>query len=114
MKFDGVEFRAVRDLSHLSDDTLKRMAKTGVSPRDVYGEILEGHHHLQKYHREPGAFVVEIPNPLHRSSNINQHPLGNKGGLGSNTAERQDWNKLRKTFNKKHAQTELKRRGAHE
>ena len=111
MKFDGVEFRAVRDLSHLSDDTLKRMAKTGVSPRDVYGEILEGHHHLQKYHRDNGSFIVQIPESLHSTKNINQHPLGRNGGLGSNTLERKDWEKLRPSINKELAKTELMRRG---
>lgn len=111
VKFDGVEFRAVRDLGHLSEAELRAMKSRGLAAKDFKGEILEGHHHLQQYHREPGAFVVEIPEPLHCTSNTNQHPLGNKGGLGVNTAERQDWNKLRNEYWKERAKTELLKRG---
>ncbi len=109
VRFDGVEFRAVRDLSHMSADDLIRMSKTGVAPRDINGLPIEGHHHLQRYHREPGAFVVEIPEPNHCISNSIQHPLGNSGGLSA--AERADWTKLRRAFYKERAKTELLKRG---
>ncbi|CAO5675983.1 MAG: hypothetical protein HEEMFOPI_01983 [Holosporales bacterium] len=111
VKFDGVEFRAVRDLSHLSDDTIKKMSKTGVAPRDIHGEILEGHHHKQQYHRDSGAFVVQIPESFHSTGNVNQHPLGKNGGIGTNTAERKDWNRLRTAFHKALADNEKLRRG---
>ena len=108
VRFDGVEFRAVRDLSHLSDSDLIRISKTGVAPRDINGLPIEGHHHLQRYHREPGAFVVEIPEPNHCISNSIQHPLGNSGGLS--VAERADWTNLRRAFYKERAKTELLKR----
>ena len=102
----------MRDLGHLSEADLQRMAKTGAAPRDIVGNPLEGHHHQQRYHREPGAFMVEIPDPKHCISNPIQHPLGTSSGL---TAEqRADWNKLRAAFNKERARTELLRRATSE
>jgi hypothetical protein len=103
--FDGVEFRAVRDLGHLSETDLVRMSKTGVAPRDINGLPIEGHHHLQQYHRDPGAFVVEIPETSHCISNSIQHPLGTTGGLSE--AERADWTRLRRAYYKERAKTEL-------
>jgi hypothetical protein len=108
VRFDGVEFRAVRDLGHLSQNDLKRMLRDGVNPRDIKGTRLDGHHFGQKYHREPGAFIVEIPDPAHCISNPIQHPLGVNGGLSG--AERANWNILRKAMNKERARTELLRR----
>ncbi len=108
---DGVEFRAVRDLGHLSEAELKGMLK-GRNPVDTSGVRLDGHHFQQQYHREPGAFMVEIPDPNHCISNPIQHPLGRSGGL---TAEqRADWNRLRAAFNKERAKTELLRRTSNE
>jgi hypothetical protein len=109
VKFDGVEFKAVRDLGHLDEGTLLDMMRKGVSPKDTYGTRLDGHHHKQQYHRDPGAFIVEIPSKNHTITNPNQHPLGTSGGLTAD--QRTDWNKLRKAFNKERARTELIRRG---
>jgi hypothetical protein len=96
VKFDGVEFKAVRDLGHMSETDLRKMRATGSNAFDISGIRLDGHHHQQQYHREPGAFMVEIPHTQHCISNPNQHPLGTSGGL---TAEqRADWKKLRKAF----------------
>ncbi len=106
--FDGVEFRAVRDLSHMSVEDLKVMYKRGKNPRDFSFERLDGHHYKQLYHRETGAFIVEIPDAKHCISNRVQHPLGNDGGLTK--AERRDWDKVRKAFNKERARQELLRR----
>jgi hypothetical protein len=106
VKFDGVEFRAVRDLGHLSKDGLKEIVKKGVVPKDIFGKDLQGHHYKQKYHREPNAFMIEIPRKKHSISNKVQHPLGNSGGLSK--AERKDWDKLRKNFHKERAKNELK------
>jgi hypothetical protein len=112
VKFDGVEFRAVRDLGHLSERDLQRMVMDGVNPKDVKGIRLDGHHHGQQYHREKGAFMVEIPDPKHCISNPVQHPLGTSGGL--TVEQRADWKKLRVAFNKEHARAELLRRGSNE
>jgi len=109
VRFEGVEFRAVRDLSHLSERDLKRMLEDGVNPKSMEGVRLDGHHYNQQYHREPNAFIVEIPEPNHCISNPIQHPLGNSGGLTD--PQRADWNRLRKAFNKERAKTEILRRG---
>jgi hypothetical protein len=109
VKFDGVEFRAVRDLGHLSELQIKEMKLTGKVPSDIFGNKLHGHHYKQQFHREPGAFVVEIPDPKHCISNPIQHPLGTSGGLKPH--ERADWNKIRVALNKERAQAELIRRG---
>jgi hypothetical protein len=70
VRFDGVEFRAVRDLSHLSVEELNIMKSRGLAAKDFRGEILEGHHHRQQYHRDLDAFIVEIPEPFHSTGNI--------------------------------------------
>lgn len=85
------------------------MYNRGITLKDSLGNPMHGHHYKQQYHREPGAFMVEIPDPLHCISNPVQHPLGTKGGL---TAEqRNDWKKLNPKFNSERARTELLRRG---
>ena len=109
VKFDGVEFRAVRDLSHVSEKSLRDSAKTGNSLPDIYNKKLQGHHNKQQYHREKGSFMVEIPENKHKISNKAQHPYGNKKGLKQE--ERKDGNNLKKRYNKERAKTELKRRG---
>jgi hypothetical protein len=112
VKFDGVEFRAVRDLGHLSEEYLWKMYRKGVNPVDIHGVRLDGHHIGQKYHREPGAFIVEIPEPAHCISNSIQHPLGTTGGLS--VVERADWKKLRMALDKERAKSELMNRGLFE
>ena len=109
VKFHNVEFKSVRDLKHMEEKDLRRMLKGGKNPIDIHGERLDGHHHQQKYHRDPGNFIVEIPEPQHCISKPNQHPLGTSGGLTK--MQREDWNKLRKTFNKERAKNELLNRG---
>lgn len=109
VKFDGIEFRAVRDLGHVSEERLMLMLEDGRVAKDIFGQKLHGHHHKQQYHREPGAFIVEIPENMHKIGKQNQHPLGNKGGLTE--TERTDWNKLRKQYWQERANTELLKRG---
>lgn len=110
VRFDGVEFRAVRDLSHLSEGELRVMALKGKAPKDlITTKPLEGHHHRQQFHRNPNSFIVEIPEHKHTISNPNQHPLGISGGLTA--SERSDWDKLRKQYWKERAKTELLKRG---
>ena len=110
--FDGVEFRAVRDLSHMSENTLRDMVRYGKNPESTFNIRLDGHHNKQQYHREPGAFIIEIPENKHSIGNKIQHPLGNKGGLTKE--QRTDWDKVRKAFNKERAKQELIRRGIYE
>ena len=109
VKFDGVEFRAVRDLGHLSESQLDKMYRKGINPRALDDVRLDGHHFNQQYHREPGAFVAYVPEPNHCISNKIQHPKGNSGGL--EPLERKDWKALNKRMNKELARTELLRRG---
>lgn len=109
--FDGVEFRAVRDLGHMSEKDLRKMLEIGGSPYDMNYTRLDGHHHQQQYHRAPGAFIVEIPAPLHNGANKIQHPLGNKKGVGLTEIQRNDWKKTKKAFNKERARQELSNRG---
>ena len=108
LRFDGVEFRAVRNLGHLSERDLTRMVREGVNLKDLTGVRLDGHHYKQQYHREPGAFIIEIPDPAHSISNKVQHPLGTSGGL--TREQRADWNSVRKSMNKERARTELLKR----
>ena len=107
--FDGVEFRAVRDLNHITEEHLRKMYRNGINPLDIHGERLDGHHFAQLYHRKPGAFMAEVPEPNHCISNTIQHPLGKTGGL--TLSERADWDILRIKFNKERAKSELLRRG---
>jgi len=109
--FDGVEFRAVRDLAHMSEKDLRRMLDEGVNPITRSNIRLDGHHHQQQYHRNPGAFIVEIPESLHKGSNKIQHPLGNKKGVGLTKSQRADWTQTRKAMNKERAKQELISRG---
>ena len=109
VEFDGVRFKAVRDLGHVSEADLRDIAKSGKNFKDSHGVRLDGHHYKQQYHREDGAFIVEIPKTQHCISNRIQHPLGNSGGL--TREQRTDWDKLRNAFNKERAKTELLRRG---
>jgi hypothetical protein len=109
--FDGVEFRAVRDLSHMSEQDLRIMYKKGVNPYDKNNTRLDGHHHRQEYHRKPGAFMAEIPEPGHDITNKVQHPYGNTKGSGLTREQRADWKQLRQQFNKERAKQELIKRG---
>ncbi len=109
--FDGVEFRAVRDLGHINSETLWDIYRTGRAPKDALGNPLREHHHLQKYHRENGAFIVEMPAKNHKVNNPLQHPKGNKKGQGLTLEQRADYDKLRSAFHKERARQELIKRG---
>ena len=71
--FDGLEVRAVRDLSHLSEGTLKAMVDYGFAAKDVYGNKLVLHHHQQN----PRGPIIEMPSQNHSIGNPRQHPFGN-------------------------------------
>ncbi|WP_010299838.1 HNH/ENDO VII family nuclease [Candidatus Odyssella thessalonicensis] len=107
--YDGVEFRAVRDLSHLSEAELKIMAAKGIAAKDLNGKKLDGHHYQQLSHRSADGFIVEIPENLHDYNNKIQHPKGKGAGLEEQA--RKEWNNtLRKNYWKERARTELLRR----
>jgi hypothetical protein len=110
VKFDGVEFRAVRDLSHLSEAELRFMEKRGVAFNDINGQPIHGHHYQQLDHRHADGFIVEIPKPNHNFANKVQHPKPTGEGLPKEA--RKEWNEtLRKAYYSERARTELLKRG---
>ncbi len=104
--FQGLEIRAVRDLSHLSDSTLEVMAKKGFAAKDSSGEPLVLHH----LNQNPAGPLVEIPASQHSISNRVQHPLGNTPGSGLSTGQRESFNQWRKEYWKARAIEEINRR----
>ncbi len=76
--FQGMEVRAVRDLSHMSDSTLEAMAQRGFAGKTADGESIVLHHHQQN----PDGFIVELPTSKHSIGNVNQHLHGNTKGMG--------------------------------
>lgn len=105
--FKGLEVRAVRDLGHLTDQTLKAMEKMGFAEKDINGKSLILHHHNQL----PSGPIIEIPGVNHSISNIRQHPLGNAKGVGLSTEERASFNQWWSDYWKWRAAEELKSRG---
>jgi hypothetical protein len=106
--FNGTEVRAVRDLSHVSDIHLEKMAMTGVNPYNQKGERLIYHHLDQK-----SEVVVMIPQKFHAENlNPNLHPYGNAKGTGLGGQARIDYNKWRLDYNREIAIRELERRAA--
>ncbi|WP_029448338.1 HNH/ENDO VII family nuclease [Candidatus Odyssella thessalonicensis] len=108
--YDGVEFRAVRDLSYLSEAELRIMEKRGVAPRGGDGKPMHGHHYNQLSHRDPDGFIVEMPRSKHKYANKIQHPKS--AGEGLPAEARKEWNEsLREKYWKERAKTELLKRG---
>jgi RHS repeat-associated protein len=105
--FDGMEVRGVRDLSHVSDSTLKQMAKDGFAAKDINGRSLQLHHLDQN----PAGPVVEIPGFRHKISNEIQHPFGNASGAGLTAEQRAAFDAWRVNYWKARAAEELARRG---
>jgi RHS repeat-associated protein len=105
--FDGMEVRGVRDLSHVSDSTLKQMAKDGFAAKDINAKALELHHLDQN----PAGPVVEIPGFRHKISNEIQHPFGNSPGAGLTAEQRAAFDAWRVNYWKARAAEELARRG---
>jgi RHS repeat-associated protein len=106
--FRGMEIRAVRDLSHLSDSTLMAMRENGFAPRTINGEGLSLHHMDQN----PSGPVVEMPFKNNNVWNKIQHPLGTTLGAGLTEAERAAFNAWRVEYWKSRAAQELARRAA--
>jgi hypothetical protein len=108
---DGVTHAAVRNLRHLETAQLELMLAQGRNPKDALGNPLQGHHHLQQFHREPGSMIVHMPRESHKVTSKSQHPYGNRLGKGLTKEQRAIWNRDRVRFNKALARTELLRRG---
>jgi len=84
VQFQGMEVRAVRDLSHLDQGTLEAMQEVGFAPRTVNGEQMVLHHLDQN----PAGPLVEMPRGNHSVWNTVQHPLGNTAGAGLTDVQR--------------------------
>ncbi len=105
--FDGMEVRAVRDLSHVKESTLRQMSKDGFAATDIHGRKLHLHHLAQN----PAGPIVEIPKPLHDVHNPVQHPRSNSPGVGLTAQERAAFDTWRENYWKARAAEELNRRG---
>ena len=105
--FQGLEVRAVRDLSHVDESTLRAMSQYGFAPKTINGDRIVLHHHQQN----PTGFIVEVPAPNHSIGNIRQHPFGNQAGAGLNAEQRAAFDQWRVDYWKFRATEELARRG---
>jgi hypothetical protein len=106
--FQGLEVRAVRDLSHLDDATLGAMAQKGFAGRLPNGESIVLHHNRQS----PAGFIVELPASKHSIGNVNQHPFGNTPGSGLTVQQRADFDVWRGDYWRARAQAEIQRRAS--
>jgi len=104
--FEGMEVRAVRELSHLDDTTLRAMKEHGFAATDVNGNSLQLHHHNQS----PAGPLVEIPAPKHNINHPVQHPQGNQPGVGLTDQQRGAFNEWRVRYWRARAEEELNRR----
>jgi hypothetical protein len=102
-----MEVRAVRDLSHVKESTLRQMAKDGFAAKDINGKPLVLHHLDQN----PAGPLVEMPGFRHSIHNPIQHPLGNAPGVGLSVEQRAAHNAWRGEYWKARATEELARRG---
>lgn len=89
VEFEGLEVRGVRDLSHVSEGTLRAMQERGFAGTDpVTGDPLILHHIAQN----PAGPLVEIPVRGHSIWNARQHPFGNALGVGLTAEQRAAFN----------------------
>ena len=105
--FRGTEVRAVRNLSHVDERTLRAMQQKGFAARDQNGQSLQLHH----LNQNPAGPLVEIPETRHGIGNIIQHPLGNKPKVGLTPEQRKTFDQFRFDYWKARATEELQRRG---
>ena len=105
--FNGLEVRAVRDLGHVGESTLKQMAVDGFAARNSQGEKLYLHHLKQN----PSGPIIEMPAGYHDISNKIQHPYGNAKGMGLTKKERVEFNPWRENYWRARAKEELGKRG---
>jgi len=104
--FQGMEVRAVRNLGHIDDSTLRAMSNHGFAPKTINGDKLVLHHHNQN----PSGFIVEVPASNHSIGNLRQHPFGNQLGSGLTAGQRSSFNQWRVNYWKSRATEELSRR----
>jgi hypothetical protein len=104
--FQGMEVRAVRDLSHVDDATLQAMSRRGFAPDTVNGDQIVLHH----LNQNPAGPLVEMPRANHSIWNPRQHPFGNTPGAGLTAEQRASFDAWRVEYWKSRAQQELTRR----
>jgi hypothetical protein len=105
--FEGTEVRAVRDLSHVDESTLREMADKGFAAKDVNGNPIVLHHHNQN----PAGPIIEMPRSRHNVHNSIQHPFGNTPGAGLTKQQRDAFNDWREDYWRARALDELNKRG---
>jgi RHS repeat-associated protein len=104
--FQGMEVRAVRELSHVDDGTLQAMSRRGFAPDTVNGDQIVLHH----LNQNPAGPLVELPRANHSIWNSRQHPFGNTPGAGLTAEQRAAFDAWRVEYWKARAQQELTRR----
>jgi len=105
--FDGFDFKAVRDLGHVDDSTLRAMQKHGFAAKTKNGDKIVLHHHQQN----PAGPIIEVPASNHSIGNARQHPFGNQKGSGLTPEQRSAFDQTRVNYWKQRAAEELQRRG---
>jgi RHS repeat-associated protein len=103
LHFEGLEIRAVRDLSHLDKATLEAMQQYGFAATTKNGDTIILHH-LGQNRLGP---LVEMPSQYHNIWNTTQHPFRNAAGVGLTQAERAAYNAWRIEYWKLRATQEL-------
>ncbi|MBY0586805.1 hypothetical protein K2X85_06490 [bacterium] len=107
IEFRGKKVHGVRDLSHLSEEKLQEMKQLGRAAKAPDGRTIHLHHEGQSNDGD----LFEITSPPHSIHDRNQHPLGNKKGVGLNKKERKAFDTFREAYWKARAIEEIKRRG---
>lgn len=105
-QFQGMEVRAVRDLSHVEQGTLEAMQQHGFAATTRSGDSIVLHHLGQN----PAGPLVEMPAANHSIWNSVQHPLGNTAGAGLSATERATYNAWRTEYWQWRATQELNAR----
>lgn len=108
VQFQGMEVRAVRDLSHVEQGTLEAMQQNGFAATTTSGDSIVLHHLGQN----PAGPLVEMPAANHSIWNSVQHPLGNTAGAGLTEAQRATYNAWRTEYWQWRATQELNARRA--
>lgn len=103
VEFEGMEVRAVRDLSHLDKGTLEAMQQQGFAPTTINGKPIVLHHLNQNV----AGPLVEMPRLNNNVWNTVQHPLGNRAGAGLTQAQRAAYDAWRFNYWKWRATQEL-------
>ena len=106
VEFQGMEVRAVRDISHLDQGTLEAMQQYGFAGTTENGDTIILHHLEQN----PAGPVVEMPSEFHSIGNEVQHPFGNTAGAGLSDAQRAAFNDWRTEYWQWRATQELNAR----